>query len=153
VGVNSAIRSDTGFNSGVGFAIPVKAVERVAPALISDGSYSYPYIGVSTLLDDIDLELQEALELPQASGVYVTDITAEGPAEIAGIIAAPAGQGPIGVGPGGDLIIAIDDREVKDFHDLISYLVFETEVGQTVQVTVLREGGRVVVPVTLGQRP
>lgn len=153
IGVNSAIRSDTGFNSGVGFAIPVKAVERVAPALIRDGSYSYPYIGVTTLPAGIDLDLQEALALPQASGVYVTGLTAGGPAERAGLIAAPAGQGPIGAGPGGDLIVAIDDREVQDFHDLISYLVFETEVGQTVQVTVLREGGRVVIPVTLGQRP
>lgn len=153
IGVNSAIRSDTGFNSGVGFAIPVKAVERVAPALISQGSYTYPYIGVSTLPGDIDLDLQEALALPQASGVYVTAVTRGGPAEVAGIIAAPAGQGPIGVGPGGDLIVAIDDREVQDFHDLISYLVFETEVGQTVQVTVLRAGGRVIVPVTLGERP
>jgi 2-alkenal reductase len=153
VGVNSAIRSDTGFNSGVGFAIPVQAVQRVAPALIADGSYIYPYIGVSTLLDDLDLDLQEALSLPQSSGVYVTDVTVGGPAETAGIVAAPAGQGPIGVGPGGDLIVAIDDRVVQDFHDLISYLVFETEVGQTVQVTVLRHGERVVVPVTLGQRP
>jgi 2-alkenal reductase len=153
VGVNSAIRSDTGFNSGVGFAIPVQAVQRVTPALIADGSYIYPYIGVSTLLDDLDLDLQEALSLPQPSGVYVTDVTVGGPAETAGIVAAPAGQGPIGVGPGGDLIVAIDDRVVQDFHDLISYLVFETEVGQTVQVTVLRHGERVVVPVTLGQRP
>lgn len=153
IGVNSAIRSDTGFNSGVGFAIPVKAVARVVPALIAGGSYTYPYIGISTLPGEIDLDLQEALALPQASGVYVTDVTAGGPAEVAGIVAAPAGQGPIGVGPGGDLIVAIDDREVQDFHDLISYLVFETEVGQTVQLAVLREGGRVVVPVTLGERP
>jgi len=125
----------------------------VVPALIAGGSYTYPYIGISTLPGDIDLDLQEALALPQASGVYVTGVTAGGPAQVAGIVAAPAGQGPIGVGPGGDLIVAIDDREVQDFHDLISYLVFETEVGQTVQLAVLREGGRVVVPVTLGERP
>jgi S1-C subfamily serine protease len=153
IGVNSAIRTDTGFNSGVGFAIPVKAVLRVVPALIEDGRYPYPFIGVSTLPDDLDLELQEALGLDRAGGVYVTSVTAGGPADVAGIIAAPAGQGPIGAGRGGDLIVAIDGREVKDFHDLISYLVFETEVGQTVQVTVLRSGQPVTLPVILGERP
>jgi S1-C subfamily serine protease len=153
IGVSSAIRTDTGFNSGVGFAIPVRAVQRVIPALIDDGRFSYPFIGVSTLRDDLDLELQEALGLEQTRGVYVTSVTSGGPADAAGIIAAPGGQGPIGSGPGGDLIVAIDGQPVHDFQDLISYLVFETQVGQTVEVTVLRSGQEVTLPVTLGERP
>jgi S1-C subfamily serine protease len=153
IGVSSAIRTETGFNSGVGFAIPVQAVQRVVPAIIDDGRFAYPFIGVSTLRDDLDLELQEALGLAQTRGVYVTSVTSGGPADAAGIIAAPTGQGPIGAGPGGDLIVAIDGRDVQDFQDLISYLVFETQVGQTVEVTVLRSGQAVTLPVTLGERP
>lgn len=153
VGVSSAIRTETGFNSGVGFAIPVQAVKRVIPALIADGHFTYPFIGLSTLSDDLDLELQEALALEQTRGVYVTSLTEGGPAEAAGIVAAPSGQGPIGAGPGGDLIVAIDGQPVNDFQDLISYLVYETQVGQTVEVTVLRSGQPVTLPVTLGERP
>jgi S1-C subfamily serine protease len=153
VGVSSAIRTDTGFNSGVGFAIPVRAVQRIVPALIADGGYTYPWIGLSTLPEDLDLQLQEALELDRTTGVYVTGVVENGPSAQAGLIAAPSGQGPVGVGPGGDLIVAIDGNEVKDFNDLISYLVFETEVGQSVQLTVLRAGQTLTVPVTLGERP
>src|SRR5690606_36608240 len=47
VGVNSAIRSSTGLNTGVGFAIPVAAVQRIVPSLIEVGSYSYPFMGIS----------------------------------------------------------------------------------------------------------
>jgi serine protease Do len=49
--------------------------------------------------------------------------------------------------------VAIDGQPVHDFQDLISYLVFETQVGQTVEVTVLRSGQEVTLPVTLGERP
>ena len=148
VGVNSAIRSTTGFNSGVGFSIPVQAVRRVAPALIEEGDYVYPYLGISTFSGNIDLDRQQMLGLPQATGVYVTSVTPEGPADEAGIVAAPGGEGP-----GGDLITAIDGQEVREFNDLISYLVFETEVGQTVELTVVRDGETITVPLTLGARP
>lgn len=152
IGVNSAIRSFTGFNSGVGFAIPVAAVSRVVPALISDGAYAYPYLGVSTPSFEIDLETWEELNLGGYQGVYVTRVTEEGPAEEAGIIPMPD-ETPAELEPGGDLIIGIDDEEVREFHDLISYLVFETEVGQTVRLTVVRDGEVIAIPVTLGERP
>jgi 2-alkenal reductase len=148
VGVNSAIRSDTGFNSGVGFAIPVAAVRRVTPAIIESGSYTYPYLGIGTSGGPIDLDRQEQLGLPVAYGVYVTSVTADTPADEAGIIAAPSA-----ITPGGDLIIAIDDQEVREFNDLISYLTFQSEVGQTVELTIIRDGEEVIVPVTLGARP
>jgi 2-alkenal reductase len=148
IGVNSAIRSDTGFNSGVGFAIPVAAVRRVVPAIIENGSYTYPYLGIGTSGGPIDLDRQEQLQLPVAYGVYVTSVTAGTPAEEAGVIAAPSA-----ITPGGDLIIAIDGQEVREFNDLISYLTFQSEVGQTVELTIIRNGEEVIVPVTLGARP
>lgn len=148
IGVNSAIRSNTGFNSGVGFAIPVAAVRRVVPALISEGSYSYPYIGIGTSGGAIDLDRAELLELPQASGVYVTSVTPGSPADDAGVVAAPSATAP-----GGDLIVSIDGREVKDFSDLISYLTFETVVGQTIELQIIRDGEQTTVPITLTERP
>ncbi|MDX1687442.1 MAG: trypsin-like peptidase domain-containing protein [Candidatus Promineifilaceae bacterium] len=152
IGVNSAIRSVTGFNSGVGFAIPVAAVRRVVPALIVEGTYTYPYLGISTPPFEIDLDTWEDLNLGGYQGVYVTRVTEGGPAEEAGIIPMPDNS-PEELEPGGDLIIGIDDQEVREFHDLISYLVFETEVGQTVDLTIVRDGEEMTVPITLGARP
>ena len=143
VGVNSAISTRTGTNSGVGFSIPVNAVNRIVPRLITDGSYVYPFIGIRML--SLNLELQEQLELTQATGAYVTEVTEDSPAVDAGLI----GEN----GPGGDLIIAVDGKEVTTSDDLIAYLVFETEVGQTVDLTVLRDGEEITVPLTLGERP
>ena len=153
IGVNSAIRSFTGFNSGVGFAIPVAAVRRVVPALISDGAYAYPYLGISTPSFEIDLDTWEELNLGGYRGVYVTRVTEGSPAAEAGIIPMPDESAQAELEPGGDLIIGIDDQEVREFHDLISYLVFETEVGQTVDLTVVRDGEEITVPVMLGERP
>ena len=147
VGVNTAISTETGTNSGVGYAIPVNAVQRIAPALIAEGQYTYPYLGVS-VHPDLDLAAQERFGLPQATGAYVTTVTPNSPAGVAGV----RGSGGNNM-RGGDLIIGIDDQPVNNFSDLITYLVFETEVGQTVTLTILRNGEQLDVPVILGARP
>ncbi|MFW6068821.1 MAG: S1C family serine protease [Chloroflexota bacterium] len=148
VGVNSAIRSTTGLNTGVGFAIPVAAVQRIVPALVENGSYAYPWMGIGSSGGPINLERQQQLGLPEAYGVYVTSVTSASPAEEAGIIPAPNENTA-----GGDLIIGIDDRQVREFNDLLSYLIFETEVGQTIDLTVVRDGETITVPLTLSERP
>jgi 2-alkenal reductase len=145
IGINSAIRSTTGVNSGVGFAIPVDAVARIVPSLIEDGGYSYSYLGVT--IESLNLNSQERYGLPQVTGAYLTRVTPGSPADEAGLI--PAGTN----GRGGDLIVAIDGAPIIDTQSLIGYLVFKTSVGQTVELTVLRGGETVVVPVTLGERP
>jgi 2-alkenal reductase len=146
VGVNSAIRTTTGVNSGVGFSIPVNAVRRVIPRLIEEGQYIYAYMGVQ--IQSLNLNLQDRLGLPRPSGAYVTGITPNGPAEDAGLIPAQGDDGQ-----GGDLIVAIDGQPVQDTEQLISYLVFKADVGQTVELTVLRDGETITLPLTLGARP
>ncbi len=150
VGVNSAIRTSTGTNSGVGFSIPVNAVRRIIPALIADGVYQYTYMGVR--MSALDLATQTALGLPQVLGAYVTDVTEDSPAAAAGLRA--GGVNNLGEAlPGGDLIIAADGRPVNNPDELISFLVFNTEVGQTITLTLIRDGQQIDVPLTLGQRP
>ncbi|MCB9418556.1 MAG: trypsin-like peptidase domain-containing protein [Ardenticatenaceae bacterium] len=143
IGVNSAILTETGVNSGVGYTIPVNAVKRVVPALINNGHYVYPYIGIRMLT--LDITLQEELGLSQTSGAYVTDVSPDTPADEAGLIGVE--------GPGGDLITAINGQPVTTSDDLISYLVFETVVGQKVNLTVVRDGQEIILPLTLGERP
>lgn len=143
IGVNSAILTATGTNSGVGYSIPVNAVKRVVPALIADGKYVYPYIGIRMFT--VDVTAQDDLELTQTAGAYVTNVSSGTPADDAGLIGAE--------GPGGDLIVAIDNQPVITSDDLISYLVFETVAGQTVNLTVIRDGQEIILPLTLGERP
>lgn len=147
VGINSAIASTTGVNSGVGFAIPVIAVQRIVPDLIAAGEHTYSYLGAS-FDDEISLSDQSQLGLAQTRGAYLFSVTAGGPAARAGLIAANAQTGR-----GGDLVVKVDGQDVADFGDLNRYLVFETRPGQTIELTVLRNGQEVVVPLTLGERP
>lgn len=146
MGVNSAIRSTTGVNSGVGFSIPVNAVRRIVPSLIANGSYVYSYMGVQ--IRSLNLNLQERFNLPQVTGAYVVGTTPGGPADQSDLISANEADGQ-----GGDLIIAVDGQPIQDTEQLIAFLVFNTEVGQTINLTVLRGNETVNVPLTLGARP
>ncbi len=91
IGINRAIQTEnstaTGAptNSGIGFAIPINIVKRVAPVLIEKGSYDYPYLGIS-YYDEISLYIQQTLNLPQSTGIYVVDVVSGGPADKAGLI-------------------------------------------------------------------
>lgn len=151
VGVNSAILTSTGTNSGVGFSIPVNAVKRIVPALVEAGEYVYPFMGIS--MRGIDsLELQERLGLPQVQGAYVVGVQAGTPADEANLVA--SGTNNLGqLTSGGDFIVAINDVPIKNPDELISYLVFETSVDETIMLTVFRDGEEVTVPLTLGARP
>jgi 2-alkenal reductase len=146
VGVNSAISTETGTNTGVGYAIPVRAVERMVPSLIREGNYTYPYMGL-VFLGEINLDTIEQLGLPRL-GAYVLSVGEGSPAEVAGIHAADPASGL-----GGDLIIALNGQPIRNFGDLNSFLVLQASVGQTVEVTLLRNGQELTVEITLGARP
>lgn len=149
VGVNSAILSRSGANSGVGFSIPVNAVRNIAPALVENGEYIYPYLGISMRTEPFNLRQLEALDLPM-NGVWVSDVTPNTPAAEAGLIGHNLS---VDFEPNGDYILAINDVPVRNSDDLLSYLVFETKVGETVNLTVYRNGEEINVPLTLGERP
>jgi 2-alkenal reductase len=147
VGVNAAIASTTGANSGVGFSIPVAAVQHIVPNLIDNGRHVYSYLGMG-FDDEISLSDQALYGLAQTLGAYVISITPDGPAAQAGLRAANQNSGQ-----GGDLIVAIDNQAIADFQDLNRYLVFNTAPGQTIQLSILREGQNITVPLVLGERP
>ncbi len=158
IGVNRAIRTvnttDTGepLNSGIGFAISSNIVRRVAPSLIENGSYDYPYLGISSM-DSLSLPVIEALGLKSNVGAYVSSVVRGGPADKAGI---QAGTQPTSIGgllAGGDLIIAIDGKPIQTFDDLLRYLINHKSPGDTVTFTVLRGEKQLDIEVTLDKRP
>ncbi len=162
IGVNFQIRSESGSDSGVGFAIPINIVQRVVPALIENGVYRHAYLGIRG--QTYSPAWAEALGFaPDVRGAYVADVVAGGPASKAGLQAADrdtdvvlglGAAGPVYLQSGGDLIIAIDDQPVKTFDDLLIYLESFKSPGDKIDVTVLRPGeGERHVTITLGQRP
>jgi 2-alkenal reductase len=158
IGVNRAIETyninaeDDPINSGIGFAIAINTVKRVVPSLISDGSYDYPYLGISSL-SEINLLQQEALGLLQSRGAYVTSVTPDSPADRAGIVGGTEETDIFNLYSGGDLIIAIDGRYIMTFSDLLSYLIQEKLPGDLVTFTILRGDQEMQLELTLGKRP
>lgn len=153
IGVNTLIFSESGTSSGVGLAVPVAAVKRVVPALINKGHYAHPWLGISGR--SITPALAQSLRLPVQQGALVEAVVAGGPADKAGIRGGSQRTvvDGLSVTAGGDIIVAVDEVEVKDFDDLVGYLARKTEAGQRITLTMLRSGQRQRVAVTLGERP
>jgi 2-alkenal reductase len=158
VGVNRAISTNsttsTGdpTNSGIGFAISINIVKRVAPHLIREGKYDYPYLGI-TSIDDLPLQDLQALGLTQYTGAYVTSVTPGSPADLAGVRAGSEATAIPGLEAGGDLIVAIDGHTVMHFDNLLKYLFNNKSPGDTIVLTVLRGDRQVDLTLTLGKRP
>ncbi len=151
VGVNSAIQTTTGSNSGVGFSIPVNAVRNIAPSLVENGRYIYPFMGIRMTSQPFTLDQLEYYGVPP-NGVYVIEVDPNTPADNAGLHGSGSDSfnAPL---PGGDYITSINGVQIKTSDELLSYLVFETNAGDTVDLTILRNGEEKVLPLTLGERP
>lgn len=150
IGVNTAVRQDA---QGIGFAVPIDTVRRIVPALISDGFYQHPWLGL--LGYSITPELAEALDLPVEQGVLVAQLYRQGPAVEAGIVGA---QEQVIVGNrrvlvGGDIITAVNDEPITDWSHLSEYLELNTRVGETITLTLLRDGQEMAVELTLAAQP
>ncbi|MCE9647178.1 MAG: trypsin-like peptidase domain-containing protein [Chloroflexi bacterium] len=158
IGINRAIRTnsttDTGqpVNSGIGFAVSINIVKRVAPALIQDGKYDYPYLGIASQ-DSLSLEMVKALGFDTFTGAYVTSVVKGGPADNAGIKEGTTPTNIPGLLGGGDLIVAIDGKEIRTFDELLSYLITNKSPGDTVVLRVLRGSEKVDVSIVLEKRP
>jgi S1-C subfamily serine protease len=153
IGVNTAIRSLSGVNSGVGFAIPVDVVKRVVPELIAQGRYRHPWVGVSG--STITPEMVERLELPVETGVLVYTVEPDSPALKAGL---QGGDREVLISDrrvvaGGDILVAIEGEQVNRFDDLVNYLASHTKVGEQITLTLFRDGEQIEVELTLEERP
>ena len=129
-------------------------VQKVVPALIETGSYEHPWLGISGTTLSPDLAEAMGLDADQR-GALVIDVTADSPADHAGLRGSDRQAEIEGqtVRVGGDVIVGVDDQAVKEFDDLITYLGRSTEVGQTIQLNVLRAGKEETVSLTLEARP
>ena len=155
VGLNTAGLSSGPFSSGVGFSIPSDTLRIIVPALIANGTYLHPWIGVAGT--DIIPEIALALDLEEARGFLVTEITPASPADMSGI---RGGDMPITnitgfeeLRLGGDIIMSVDNQKVNKTDDLLSYIETNKQVGDTVTMTILRDGSLMEIGLVLGSRP
>jgi S1-C subfamily serine protease len=153
IGVNTAITSATGSSSGVGYAVPANIVARVVPELIANGSAQHPWLGISG--QSLNSDLASAMDLePQQRGVLITTVVPDSPADKAGLLPSNDSVTIDGLEAqvGGDIIVGIEDRTVRVFDDLLGF-IFSSNVGDTVTLTILRDGDQQAVNVTLEARP
>ncbi len=142
IGINTAIFSPSGAYAGVGFAVPVDTVNRVVPQLIAKGKYTRPVLGIST---DEQLNQLIAKQLG-VKGVAVLKVEPGSPAEAAGLRAARSGAD--GSLVPGDVITALDGKAVDSVARLVNRLD-EHKVGDTIRLSVQREGKAAELSVTL----
>jgi len=150
IGVTSAIQSTTNANAGIAFAIPSHIVERIVPVLIKDGRYKHPSLGLSGITLTANYATEMGLDA-NTHGVLITEITPGGAADLAGLRETTQQYTRYnrGVIIFGDVITAIDGNPVRTYEDLISYIFNKTEVGQRVELTILRDGKEMTVTATL----
>ena len=134
IGINTAILSQSGGNIGIGFAIPVDLVMDIVQSLRKYGRVVRGWLGVT--VQEITPEIAEAMELESSQGVLIADVIKGSPAAEAGVRQ-------------GDVVVSINGKEVND-PSALQFLVSEIPPGTRVPVTVIRDGGRKTVTVTIG---
>ncbi len=156
IGMNTAIYSNTGVYSGVGFAVPSNMLLKEIPVLIQKGSYVHPWLGFTA--KDLSPDIAESLGLARNyKGAAVVSVVENSPADKAGIkgelIREGFGGGGEEVVRSGDIVTKIDNQPVRSMDDVISHLDENKKVGDKVKLTVNREGKVADVTVTLEERP
>jgi 2-alkenal reductase len=157
IGINRAIQttgttiSGTGSNTGIGFAVSSNILSLVLPSLVNGETYEYPYLGLSAM-STLSLTQAEYLNLSQATGAYVLEVVSGGPSDQAGLRAGDQPTEVQGLYAGGDLIIAVDGQEILQFSDMLNYMMLNKQPGDTMDITVLRDGQELTLTVVLGER-
>jgi 2-alkenal reductase len=153
IGVNAQIAAGPSLvNSGVGFAIPINIVRRVAPVLIESGDYQWPWLGVQG--GDVNLAIMESNNLGAQQGAYIDQVVPDGPAAEAGLRGTSdieENEG-IEVPVGGDVVVAINGEPVVDFSDLLTEVAIRNPTEE-IELTIIRDGQEQQLTVELEPRP
>lgn len=140
-----------GFPGGVNFAIPSNLVQKIVPVLIEEGNYTHPYLGFTgtTLTSDLAMSIPNITQ--NLKGVSVNTIVQDGPADKAGLKGTTIDQ--YGRKHGGDVIVAVDGNEIREFEQLVSFIERDKSPGDTVALSVFRNGSIVDLELPLEGRP
>ena len=150
IGVNTQIKSDSGGNDGIGFAVPSSTLAEIVPQIVSSGSVEHAYLGVGVA----SLPRSVADELGVPAGVMVTEVRQGTPAAEAGLRAATGSATVDGQSypTGGDVITAVDGTAITDGAGLQN-AIDAKRPGDSIEITFTRDGSSTTVQVSLGTRP
>jgi len=153
VGINTAIQSATGEFTGVGFAVPSQTIAKIVPNLILNGEYNHPWIGISGR--DITPDLAKVLNLKDAKGFLIVTVVEDSPADEAGLHGSNDTTEVDGITYpiGGDIILSVDGKEVRQIDDILIHLQRAKSVGDEMVLEILRDGRVTNVTITLEERP
>ncbi|HET8857392.1 MAG TPA: trypsin-like peptidase domain-containing protein [Nitrososphaeraceae archaeon] len=146
IGVNTAGI----FPGNIGLAVPSDTVLRIIPVLIEGKNYTHPWLGVTGTTLTADLAKREKVDRTQ-KGVLIDNIVKDGPADLAGLNGSTVNQ--YGEKRGGDLITAIDGKQIIKMEDLISYLELNKSVNENATLSIYRDGETLDKQITLKSRP
>jgi S1-C subfamily serine protease len=150
--VVAVISAGISASDNIGFGISAPLTRRVVPDLIATGEYDHSLMGVR--LQPVTPAVAQANDLDTARGIMVVEVVEDGPSD--GVLQ-PATNERIVDGRtvpfGGDVIVGLGDRPIHSMNALSSYLALETSPGEELPITVIRDGSRRAVSITLGERP
>jgi S1-C subfamily serine protease len=153
MGVNTAIQSETGTFTGIGFAIPSDTIKREIDDLIETGGYKHPWLGVSAL--EVNIAIADAVGLEKPQGIIVMNVTSGSPADLAGLqgvtetVIVDDQEVPVG----GDVITEVNGVHVITLDDLVVYMERNTHPGDSVVIRIIRDRQELDLTVVLGERP
>jgi S1-C subfamily serine protease len=159
IGVNTAIFSPSQASAGIGFAVPVDTVRRVVPSLIERGYYPHPWLGLQYVWglngERAQLLRELGMDVPEEQGLLILEVATGSPAARAGL---RGGTEQVRLGRtllivGGDILTAIDGEPIASARDLLRFLDTQTQIGQTIQVQLWRDGQNLTLQVTLDEQP
>lgn len=153
VGITTAILSETGSFSGVGFAIPSNTIKREVPVLIQNGRYGHSYLGITGTA--LTKEITDAMQLSITRGWLIVEVIQGGPAAQAGLRGGTRTITISGerVTVGGDVIVRADNTLIRNGDDLSVFLEEQSRPSQTITFTIIRDGVEIQISVKLGVRP
>ncbi len=149
IGINTAIEGPGQGNVGIGFAVPINTVKRELDDLKAGRQVRHAWLGIGGRA--VTESLASQFNLPVRQGVLVIDVSSGGPAAQAGLRGSTLGSDGTIQSPG-DIITAIDGRQVTSVEDIAAYLATRRP-GDKVRLDIVREGRTMSVEVTLGERP
>ena len=154
IGINAQIRSDNGSGfEGVGFAVPINSAKRSLSQLVENGKVAYAFVGISA--KDLTPSIARRLGYTVTRGALIDRVEDGSAAKRAGLHAGSSEirlNGQV-IRAGGDVVVAIDGAPVRSASDVVRIVSSRLLPGEQARFTIVRDGTRLVVPITLSERP